>query len=724
MKRSRYLAIALSLPVLALFLGGAPAVNADPPPSPWFQATIDETSPADPTVAPVDDDCPVGVPCKVRTTVAIAPGDAVLPIASVTSSAFWVAPDATVPNGLLVGTTGFSTTLSVSTVGPCETNAIPYSSGTALVDATINPQTTTHTPSDLASPIHWPSQLNDELLQIAVHVHSPALWARYVGVYEVHIGTIEYYVPINVLVIRAPDGSYVSAYLVGDPSSRNADGTMKLGGPDIHLCSPFVFQTTINGLAVDPAGPSFHGLRVCLAPGPHPFAAVFIPLLPGGTPIVRVDAATCSGQLTDTDGDGIPDLVDFCDAEPEDADGIRDGDGCPETDADQDGVLDTADNCPQVPNPSQLDSDGDTHGDACDPDDDNDSFPDHLESKLGSDPLDPASTPEHVVAQGTCGDGLDNDGDGAADANDTGCRPYQDFDGDGFPNVVEEHLGSDPNDPASKPEHFILTPTCFDAADNDIDGLTDTQDPGCFPFRDSDSDGFIDALEERLGSDPADANSTPEHFLLAGTCTDGADNDLDDTTDGADDGCQVSLDPDGDGYATPLELHLGSNPAIAASTPENIVFPETCTDDADNDGDGRTDFRDNGCLVLDIDGDHQLNQDDTDDDADGYADTTEAHVGTVAQEPCGAAGFPADLASNGLSANRVDIVDVTSFVAPLRRFGTNAGSTPGGTRWDVVPGKGLFATDINIADLTSVITAKHPVLGGRAFGGPTCVPAP
>ena len=299
-----------------------------------------------------------------------------------------------------------------STVGPCETDAIPYSSGTALVDATTDPHTTTHSPADLASPDHWPSQLNDELVRIAVQVKSPALWARYVGVYEVHAGPNDYYVPINVLVIRAPDGSYVSAALVGDPSSRNADGSMKLGGPEIHLCSPFIFSTTIQGLAVDPANSDAYGLRVCLAAGPHPFAAVFLPL-DGSGPVFRFDAATCSGTLADADADrraGPPRPVDN---DPEDHDNIKDRDGCPETDADGDGVLDATDNCPQVPNPGQVDSDGDHHGDACDPDDDNDSFPDRLETRLGSDRLDWSSKPEHLVAQGTCADGIENDGDGS-----------------------------------------------------------------------------------------------------------------------------------------------------------------------------------------------------------------------------------------------------------------------------------------------------------------------
>ena len=51
----------------------------------------------------------------------------------------------------------------------------------------------------------------------------------------------------------------------------------------------------------------------------------------------------------DRDGDGIPDQYDKCPDQPEDKDGIDDGDGCPEDDADNDGVPDAVDACPKMP---------------------------------------------------------------------------------------------------------------------------------------------------------------------------------------------------------------------------------------------------------------------------------------------------------------------------------------------------------------------------------------
>ncbi|MEK7399358.1 MAG: thrombospondin type 3 repeat-containing protein [Candidatus Poribacteria bacterium] len=114
---------------------------------------------------------------------------------------------------------------------------------------------------------------------------------------------------------------------------------------------------------------------------------------------------------------------------------------------------------------------------------------------------------------------------------------------------------------------------------------------------------------------------------------------------------------------------------------------------------------------------------DPDVDNDGFSNDAELEIGTAPSYPCGNLGWPADLASGGTSTNKVTITDITSFLAPTRIFNTNLG--PFTRRWDLVPGKGSFSTDINIQDLTNLITLAPPMLGGaRAFNGPECPISP
>ena len=136
--------------------------------------------------------------------------------------------------------------------------------------------------------------------------------------------------------------------------------------------------------------------------------------------------------LKDTDGDGTPDYHDTDD----DGDGVPtffelDTSGKP-IDSDGDGIIHAID----------ADDDGDGiltsledlngNGDPRDDDTDNDGTPNYLESSL-----------------------LDKDEDGVVDQFDSvDDDPYNDQDGDGYPNLDETIAGSDPLDPNSLPQAF------------------------------------------------------------------------------------------------------------------------------------------------------------------------------------------------------------------------------------------------------------------------------
>ncbi|MFZ9888011.1 MAG: OmpA family protein, partial [Myxococcota bacterium] len=84
----------------------------------------------------------------------------------------------------------------------------------------------------------------------------------------------------------------------------------------------------------------------------------------------------------DRDGDGILNDVDACPDAPEDKDGFRDQDGCPDVDNDKDGILDIDDECPDRPE----DRDRWEDADGC-PDPDNDK--DRIEDNDDECPNDP-----------------------------------------------------------------------------------------------------------------------------------------------------------------------------------------------------------------------------------------------------------------------------------------------------------------------------------------------
>ena len=95
-------------------------------------------------------------------------------------------------------------------------------------------------------------------------------------------------------------------------------------------------------------------------------------------------------------------------------------------DFDEDGVLNTADNCPNDFNPDQKDTDGDTEGDACDLNDDNDNFVDTLDVDDDGDGLIDIYTARQLDnirnnLNGTALDASNNDGNDYAGGDSTGC---------------------------------------------------------------------------------------------------------------------------------------------------------------------------------------------------------------------------------------------------------------------------------------------------------------
>jgi hypothetical protein len=127
-------------------------------------------------------------------------------------------------------------------------------------------------------------------------------------------------------------------------------------------------------------------------------------------------------------------------------------------------------------------------------------------------------------------------------------------------------------------------------------------------------------------------------------------------------------------------------------------------------------------------------------DGDGYSGCQETHLGTEVADRCTpgidatkpsnpSLAWPADLnatpGSVPSTVGLVNILDITSFLAPERRLDTSPNDPFFDVRWDLVPGPGIFGEDINIEDLTNliVITPPMPPFHGtmRAFDGPACI---
>ena len=150
-------------------------------------------------------------------------------------------------------------------------------------------------------------------------------------------------------------------------------------------------------------------------------------------------------SIGDRDGDGLKDDVDQCPDDPEDFDGFKDEDGCPDPDNDNDGIPDVDDRCINVPE----DRDGDHDEDGCPEGGEGDRDGDGILDSKDKCPDDP------------------EDRDGFEDQD--GC-PDPDNDKDGIPDKMDQC----PNDPEDK-DGFQDQDGCPDP-DNDKDGIPDVVD--------------------------------------------------------------------------------------------------------------------------------------------------------------------------------------------------------------------------------------------------------
>ena len=191
---------------------------------------------------------------------------------------------------------------------------------------------------------------------------------------------------------------------------------------------------------------------------------------------------------SDSDGDGIGDVCDDCDAadigdhEELCFDNFAFGDSfCYEA---GDGVDDACDNCPEEINTDQKDNDGDGHGDPCDEDDDNDGLDDDEDLC----PLDPAGWSRTYVQTRWYGyytwsfGHTDSDGDGIGDdcdnCPDLATTDTADKDGDGLGNACDDDLDGDGVDNGDDNCEDISNGQQIDF-DGDLMGDACDPDPSC-----------------------------------------------------------------------------------------------------------------------------------------------------------------------------------------------------------------------------------------------------
>ncbi|EKD76190.1 MAG: hypothetical protein ACD_43C00200G0001, partial [uncultured bacterium] len=365
-----------------------------------------------------------------------------------------------------------------------------------------------------------------------------------------------------------------------------------------------------------------------------------------------VDPSAIMDTLSDSDSDGLPNVMDSDDnndgyldgtsqkIEPAEAIVVSEsaGDTVLAQDSDGDGLIDNVE-IEYGTNPDKADTDGDGITDSAeilqqtnpsDLDTDNDGVMDGLDEQPGRFESQPKLPTDDIEGDGLLNNiDADDDGDGLYDSAEVllGTDPYiVDSDGDGVTDQAEVLVGDINGDTDSDGltnglELIIGTnPTL---ADTDNDGLNDSAEVsfGTDPtVADTDNDGLNDGAEIAAATNPLDADTDDDGYL------DGEDKDpgsinpfdyisapIDTNGDGITD--DLDTNDDNDGLTDDAEIAQGTNPVEADSDADGI------TDDADTDYDN--DGLDNNTEI-----ELSTNPIKADTDGDGLRDGDEVAAGT------------------------------------------------------------------------------------------------
>lgn len=463
-------------------------------------------------------------------------------------------------------------------------------------------------------------------------------------------------------VAKCPDGFALTAVTVTEP----ADSGSTFAEPSL-ACSPLLVdggsETSIPvagawtgddtsvGTAACPDGTIVTGLAVVTGAGVDSIQVGCSAVQVRCTSECEVDSDSDNDGLTDDEEDALG--TDSGDADSDD-DGISDGD-----EVGGDGVYDPLTDT----NPTLADTDGDGVQDGTEKgltaadvgDDTSDDFQPDLDPSTTTDPIAADTDGDgycdgSIQTAGCAGGAEDTNNNGRVDAGESdpnnSCDPDPeasvcdavDQDGDGLTDLVEEELGTDPDDADSDDDglsdfeevggdnvYTVGVDTDPNNADTDGDGVQDgtesgltnadvgddtgdsfvpDSDPGSTtsPVRaDSDLDGLKDGEEDsngngRIDADESDPNDPCDPDNTNVVCTDG--------------------DADGDGIPDSVEDDLGTDSTSADTDNDGLTDleevgddlmydPDTDTDPtvADTDGDGVQDGTERGRTLAQVGGD-------------------------------------------------------------------------------------------------------------------------